>query len=144
MMAALMASFVVVGCAGSSRDNDAVAERAAMESAEPRMERTYALGSEVNSDGAIPRGASSEAFRKGHEVYLSVNVVSASTAQKIAVEWVDAAGQVVRRDQRDVPVDRMFVAFSSGSTGTWPSGTGRAVVIIDGRRVTELPFEIVG
>lgn len=142
--AALMAPLVMVGCAGSARDNDVAAEQAALETVTPRVERTYALGSEVMGDGAIPAVAASESFLKGHEVWLSVNVVSATAPQTIAVEWVDASGRVVRRDQRDVPVDRAFVPFSSGSTGGWPSGESRAIVIIDSRRVTELPFEIVG
>ena len=139
----LTASFVLVGCA-DSRTRDVVVEQAMMETMSPRVERTFALGSEVRADGAIPLGSSSDSFAKGHEVYLSVNVTSSSSPQTIAVEWVDPAGQVVRRDQRDVPADRSFVPFSSGSTAAWPHGGGRAVVIIDGRRVTELPFSIVG
>lgn len=139
----LSSLLVLVGCA-DSRTRDVVAEQAAMETMAPRVERTFALGSEVTAEGAIPAGSSSDAFAKGHEVYLSVNVTSATTAQKIAVEWVDSSGQVVRRDQRDVPVERSFVPFSSGSTAAWPQGEARAVVIIDGRRVTELPFSIVG
>lgn len=143
-VATLSASLVVLAGCADGRVRDVAAEQAAMETMAPRVERTFALGSEVTSDGAIPLGSSSDAFAKGHEVYLSVNVSSATTPQKIAVEWVDPAGQVVRRDQRDVPVERSFVPFSSGSTAAWPHGEARAVVIIDGRRVTELPFSIVG
>ena len=139
----LVASLVMVGCA-DSRMQDVVADRAAIETIAPRVERTFALGSEVTADGAIPLGSSSDAFAKGHEVYLSVNVTSSNSPQKIAVEWVDSSGQVVRRDQRDVPAERSFVPFSSGSTAEWSQGEGRAVVIIDGRRVTELPFSILG
>ena len=143
-LAALTASLIfMTGCADRP-GRDPVVEQAVLDTMTARVERTFALGSEVTSDGAIPRDSSSDAFAKGHEVYLSVNVTNATMPQKIAVEWVDPSGQVVRRDQRDVPAERSYVPFSSGSTAGWPQGEGRAVVIIDGRRVTELPFSIVG
>jgi hypothetical protein len=118
-----------------------IQQQAVIETAAP-VSRTFALGSEVDVQGAIPADAAAESFRRGNEIYLSVNVTSASTAQKITVEWRDPAGRVVHRDQRDVPVERTFVPFSSGPTSGWPSGGHRAIVIIDGRRVTELPFEL--
>lgn len=140
MMAMLMVSLLA---ACRAERGSTVQQQAVIETAAP-VSRTFALGSEVDVQGAIPSDAAAESFRRGNEIYLSVNVKSASTAQKIAVEWRDPSGHLVLRDQRDVPVDRTFVPFSSGPTSAWPSGAHHAVVIIDGRRVTELPFELHG
>lgn len=107
---------------------------------------TYALGSAVTATGAITADASGETFRRGDEVFLSVDVSSASTDQSIVVEWVGANAAVVRRDVQSVPqgskVERHAV-FSSGPTRSWAPGQYRAVIIIDGRHVSERAFELL-
>lgn len=103
---------------------------------------TYALGTEVDARGAVPENAAGEIFPRGGEVYLSVDASGASTDQKIEVKWVDPHGRVLRQDARRAPQGTRHVPFSSGATSSWPAGEHRAVVLIDGRRVTEKPFAV--
>lgn len=104
---------------------------------------TFALGTDVTSDGAIPRDAAGVAFRRGGEIFLSVDVTGASTDQKIEVQWVDAEGRVVSRQTKSVPEGARYAVFSSGRTARWTSGEHRAVVVINGRLVSERQFAIM-
>lgn len=103
----------------------------------------YALGTTLTREGAVPADSTGETFRRGGEVYLSVNVQGASVEQAIEVEWVAANGRVMRRDQVAVPKGSRWAAFSSGETQAWPAGEHRAVVTIDGRRVSERAFSLL-
>ena len=103
----------------------------------------YAVGTAITQEGAVPRDASGETFRRGGEVFLSVNVSGASTDQAIEVQWVDADGRLLRRDAMEVPKGSMYAAFSSGETARWRQGQHRAVVIINGRRVGEREFALI-
>ena len=103
----------------------------------------YALGTALTDEGAVPRDAATEVFRRGGELYLSINVTGASTDQQIEVQWLDPRGNVIRRDATEVPRGSRFAAFSTGETAQWREGEHRAVVIINGRRVTERPFAMM-
>ena len=103
----------------------------------------YALGTALTPEGAVPRDASGESFGRGGEVYLSVNVDGSSTEQAIEVDWVGPTGDVLRRQVLDVPRGAQYAAFSSGDTGRWRPGQHRVVVKINGRRVSERPFEVI-
>ena len=103
----------------------------------------FALGTSVTREGAVPADSTGETFRRGGEVYLSVNVQGASVEQEIEVEWVAANGRVMRRDEVEVPKGSRWAAFSSGETQAWPAGEHRAVVTINGRRVSERPFSLL-
>lgn len=104
---------------------------------------TFALGTEVSATGAVPQRAAGETFIRGGEVYLSVDVSGASTEQTIEVKWLDPAGRVLRHDARRAPQGTHHVPFSSGRTTFWPLGEHRAVVLIDGRTVTEKQFAVI-
>ena len=104
---------------------------------------TYALGTEVTTSGAMPQDATAETFLRGGEVYLSVDVSSASTDQVVEVKWLDPAGQILRRDARRAPRGTDYVPFSSGETARWTPGAHRAVVLIDGRGVSEKTFTVM-
>ena len=104
---------------------------------------TFALGADVTTTGAIPKDAEGESFTRGSEVYLSVDVSSASRPQEIAVIWLDARGREIKRQKRSVPPEAGYAPFSSGSTATWRAGSYRALVVIDGRRATEKAFELM-
>jgi hypothetical protein len=103
----------------------------------------YALGTEVTARGAVPEDAAGETFRRGSEVFLSVDVRSASTDQALEVRWLDEGGRVLHRDLRHAPQGTEYVPFSSGETEDWTSGPHRAVVLIDGRSVSEKPFTMM-
>ena len=104
---------------------------------------TFALGADITTTGAIPRDAEGESFRRGSEVYLSVDVRSASRSQEIAVIWLDEKGREIKRQKRSVPPEVRYAPFSSGSTAAWRIGSYRALVVIDGRRATEKTFELM-
>jgi hypothetical protein len=103
----------------------------------------YALGTSVTGDGAVHADSTGETFRRGGEVYLSVNVEGASVEQEIEVQWVAPNGSVMHRDAVEVPKGSRWAAFSSGETEGWPAGEHRAVVTINGRRVSERPFSLM-
>ncbi|HUR79860.1 MAG TPA: hypothetical protein VM733_03785 [Thermoanaerobaculia bacterium] len=109
---------------------------------EPSHE-TFAIGTAVSAIGAVPEQASAETFVRGGEVYLSVDVQSASTDQTIEVKWLDPSGRVLHRDARRAAHGARYVAFSSGKTSRWPTGPHRAVILIDGRTVSEKPFAVM-
>jgi hypothetical protein len=104
---------------------------------------TYALGTELTPRGAVPADATGDAFLRGGEVFLSVDMSSASTDQLVEVRWVAPSGQVLHRDARRAPQGTAYVPFSSGRTASWPRGTHRAVVLIDGRSVNEKLFTVM-
>ena len=133
--------FALLACCAVDRGSPAQ-QTNATEAPDPAPE-TYALGSMLDASGAVPKDAASEAFGRSGEVFLSVDVASASTDQTIEVEWLDAAGQVIRKEMRNVPVGTRYAAFSSGAAVTASAGQHRAVVIINGRRVTEKAFRIL-
>ncbi len=145
LVACLLAA---VGCGVDRRSTkaakaDVAAEASASASAEEATHETFAIGTAVSADGAVPQQASAESFVRGGEVYLSVDVQSASTDQTIEVKWLDPAGHVLRRDARRAPHGARYVPFSSGKTSRWPRGGHRAVILIDGRAVSEKPFSMM-
>lgn len=97
----------------------------------------------VTPAGAVPEEAASESFHRGGEVFLSVDVASASSEQNFDVQWLDARGRVIRKETRKVPEGSRYAAFSSGREIAAMPGRHSAVIIIDGRRVMEKPFSIL-
>jgi pyruvate/2-oxoglutarate dehydrogenase complex dihydrolipoamide acyltransferase (E2) component len=136
---------VAVGCGvdrGSGAKADSSARVATTAADEPSPE-TFALGTAVTPTGAVAQSAASDTVLRGGEVYLSVDVRSASTEHVIEVRWVDPAGRVLRRDARQVHDDAQWVPFSSGGTSRWSPGPHRAVILIDGRTVSEKSFAVL-
>jgi hypothetical protein len=131
----------VVGCvdrgeARTLRAQDAITETAVA------SQGVYALGTSLNREGAVARDAVSESFGRGGEVFLSIDVRSASADSTIGVIWHGPAGVVLHRESRDVPKSAHYVAFSAPTTH-WPRGECTAAVVIDGRVVAQLPFTVV-
>jgi hypothetical protein len=138
-----VALLLLAGGCGVDRGSGKTSAAATTTGVEEPSPETFALGTMVNADGAVPQQATGETFVRGGEVFLSVNVQSASTDQTIAVNWIDPQGRVLRHDERHVPKAAHYVPFSSGATTRWPTGTHRAVVLIDGRTVSEKPFSVM-
>lgn len=109
---------------------------------EPAAE-TYALGTSVTPSGAVTQASMGDNFVRGGEVFLSVDVSGASSAQSVEVRWMDAAGRVLRRDSREAKQGMHYLPFSSGQTSRWMPGEHRAVILIDGRRVSEKAFAML-
>ena len=125
---------------GSGKTTNATVATASAEEPSPE---TFALGTAVSASGAVPQQASGETFLRGGEVFLSVNVQSASTDQTIEVKWIDPNGRVLRHDARRAEQGALYVPFSSGATSRWPRGPHRAVILIDGRTVSEKQFAVL-
>jgi hypothetical protein len=141
-IAAIAALALAASCAGDRGGSDVKNTASAMvatETAEPSQE-TYALGSTVSASGAVPKEASGETFIQGGPVFLSINVDGASIDHQVEVQWVAPNGRALRHEERLVPRSADFVAFTTGSTDDWPVGQHRAIVVIDGRKVTEKRF----
>jgi pyruvate/2-oxoglutarate dehydrogenase complex dihydrolipoamide acyltransferase (E2) component len=132
-----------VGCGVERGEGTAMNAGAAAAGTEEPAPETFALGTAVSASGAVPQDASAETFIRGGEVYLSVDVRSASTDQTIEVKWIDPHGRVLRSDERHVPQEAQYVPFSSGATSRWPRGPHRAVILIDGRTVSEKTFAVL-
>ena len=110
--------------------------------ADPSPE-VFALGSAVTQTGAVTAESADDQFQRGPELYVSVNVASSSSEQTIEVEWLDPQGNVVRTDKRRVPESAAYATFSSGPTRGWRSGKHTAVIVIDGRKVSEKQFSMI-
>ena len=139
IVVAALAAVVWIGCG----DDEGVARHANTQRVQEPARDPYALGTALTPDGAVPRDAVGQTFRRGGEVYLSVNVTGASTEQEIEVRWVDPNGKVIRRDEVEVPVGSDYAPFSSGDTDVWRPGQHRAVVVINGRKVSERAFDVM-
>lgn len=139
--AALLVLFA--GCAVDTGSSTQYAQATATADAPDRSPETYALGSTLDVSGAVPRDAEAEAFGRGMDVFLSIDMASASTDQTIEVQWLDGAGRVIRRQTRHVPVGTPYAAFASGNNVTAIPGQRRALVVIDGRRVAEKAFRVL-
>jgi hypothetical protein len=133
---------VVTGCAVDKSATQRVQQQSVLEPAKPAL-RTYALGTELTPEGAVAMRAAGDTFLRGGEIFLSVNVSGATTAQKVEVEWRRADGDVNHRDVRIVPESAEYASFVSGPTKSWLSGEHHVVISIDGRKVTELPFTVL-
>lgn len=138
---AAFAPLLLVGC-GVDRGSGKATQQSAIAAEDPSPE-TYALGTALTARGAVLANATGETFLRGGEVFLSVNVSSASTDQLVEVKWIDPSGHVLRRDARRAPQGTAYVPFSSGATSQWPRGAHRAVVVIDGRSVSEKAFTVL-
>jgi hypothetical protein len=104
---------------------------------------TFALGTQVTSQGAVPQDAAGETFVRGGEVFLSVDLSGASTDPVVEVKWIGPEDELLRRDVRRARQGMHHVSFSSGATARWPPGTHRAVILIDGRSVSEKRFTVM-
>lgn len=138
-----VAAFVPLLLVGCVDHGDGKAVQQSLAVTESVSRETYALGTALTTGGAVPARATGETFLRGGEVFLSVDVSSASTDQLVEVKWIDPEGQVLRRDARRAPQGTAYVPFSSGATAQWPRGTHRAVVLIDGRSVSEKTFTVM-
>ena len=103
----------------------------------------FAIGTALTATGAVAENSTSDSFRRGPELYVSVDVTSASTEQTIDVEWLDARGRKVHSDRRVVNRGHGYATFSSGPTHTWTAGEHRAIITIDGRKVSEKHFSLI-
>ena len=131
---------LLVGC-GVDRGSGAVQQSVA--ATEIDASDTFALGTAVTSRGAVPQDAASETFRRGDEVFLSVDLSGVSSDPLVEVKWIDPYGQVNHRDVRHAVRGAHHLPFSSGATARWKPGPHRAVVLIDGRAVSEKPFSLL-
>jgi hypothetical protein len=104
---------------------------------------TYAVGTQVTSEGAISQDSAGDSFRRGPGLFLAIDVASATTDQKIQVDWVNKTGQVVHRDIRNVGEGTRYADFSSGDTSAWIPGPYRAVIRINDRVVNETRFALM-
>lgn len=138
MVVAASAVVLWMGCGGED-----VFRHANSLQVEDRARDPFALGTALTADGAVPRDSAGAQFTRGGEVYLSINVTGASSGQSIEVSWVGPNGGVIRRDSIEVPRGSQYAAFSSGETEAWRPGAHRAVVMINGRKVSERAFEIL-
>ena len=133
---------LLAGCSADSGSERTHAQLIAPDPAETSAD-PYALGSNVTPAGAVPKDAEGESFRRGGQVFLSVDVASASADQNIEVEWRDGSNRILRRDAKHVPVGSHYASFSSGREVSGIAGPRTAIVIINGRRVSERTFTIM-
>lgn len=138
---AIAAFLPLIGCGVDRGNGEAVQHRVAVRESVSRD--TFALGTAVTPRGAVPQNAAGDTFIRGGEVFLSVDLSRASTDQVVEVKWLGPSGQVLLRDERRAPQGTRYVPFSSGRTAEWPLGAHRAVVLIDGRRVSEKAFTVM-
>jgi hypothetical protein len=104
---------------------------------------TYAIGTSVTHEGAITADSAGDSFRRGPEIYLAVDVASASTEQTINVQWIDAIGTVAHQETRVIKDAADYADFATGDTTSWKAGPYRAVIRINDRVVNETHFALM-
>jgi hypothetical protein len=104
---------------------------------------TFAVGTSVTRDGAVTAESTGDTFHRGPEMYLAIDVASASVDQKIEVDWIDPAGRIVRSEARNVREGTHYATFSTGNTRMWRPGPYRAVISINDRKVNETTFALL-
>lgn len=134
---------LLFGCEGNRGAGKVAEQSMAATETENVSPETFALGTAVTSGGAVPEDAAGETFFRGGEVFLSVDLSGASMDPVVEVRWVAPSGEVLHRDARRPPQGTRYVPFSSGQTARWPTGAHRAVVVIDGRTVSEKAFAML-
>lgn len=130
---------LVMACGAGGPEKQSVVT---IETSKP-VHATFALGSSMTHEGAIETESAGDSFRCGVELFLSVDVTSASTDQTIEVQWIDSRGIIAHRETRNVSEGGHYAAFSSGNTSSWSQGTYRAVVSINARKVNERSFAML-
>ena len=138
---AMLVCALVCGCARHNAEPSRH-EAIAPDPVDPAPE-TYALGVTVTADGSVPKDAAVDAFPRGRDVFLSIDVSGAHIEQTIEVKWLDAAGHVVRREIRNVPIGAQYAAFASGGDVTAAPGNHHTIVVINGRVVNEKTFRVL-
>jgi hypothetical protein len=133
---------LLVAC-GVDRGGQKVNQQSVITETVEASPETFALGTELSPSGAVAERGISDAVVRGGEVYVSVDVHGASTNQKIEVQWLDPNGEVIRSEERRVSQGAQYIPFSSGRTEDWKPGAHRAVIVIDGRRVSEKKFAVM-
>lgn len=134
---------LMLGCGVDRGSGKVVQQSVAATDTEDVSHDTFALGTTVTSRGEVPEDAEGEMFVRGGDVFLSVDLSGASTEPVVEVRWLDPAGEVLHRDARRAKQGTQHVAFSSGATAQWKPGPHRAVVLIDGRSVSEKRFTVM-
>jgi hypothetical protein len=133
----------VLGCVDRGEARTLRTREAAVTETAIASPGVFALGTSLNDDGVVSRDARSDHFVRGGEVFLSVDVNSASADHAVGVIWHGPGGAVLHRESKQVPKAARYVAFSSGATKHWAPGAYHAAVVIDGRVVSQLEFTIV-
>ncbi len=134
---------LMFGCGVDRGSGKVVQQSVAATDTESVSHETFALGTTVTSRGAVPEDAAGETFVRGGEVFLSVDLSGVSSDPVVEVRWLDPAGQVLHRDVRRAKQGTEHVPFSSGATAQWTPGQHRALVLIDGRSVSEKRFTVM-
>ena len=139
----MVAVLLAAGCGAERKEAKLEQSSSAVPGAGTPTQETFALGTALTRAGAVSREATADSFLQGGEVFLSVNLNGATAEQEVEVRWVASDGEVLQTHSRNAPVGATYLAFSSGPTQSWPEGDHRAVVVIDGRAVSEKPFRLI-
>ena len=142
--AAALALTLLAACSKGHSATPISAQQASPTAEQPRSHDPFALGTAVDQAGAIPEDAVGDNFTHGGPVYLSVHVAGATIDQTVEVDWMSSENRVMHHERREVDRRTQWSAFSSGRTSAWGHGEHRAVVKINGRKVSERPFTLLG
>ncbi len=135
---------LLVGCGVDRDSRQAVQQSVSAPATEIDVApETFALGTSITPRGAIPQDAVAETVVRGGELFLSVDVSSASSSHRVEVKWIGPEGTVIRSDVKGATQGLDYLPFSSGETRHWTPGQHRARVLIDGRSVSEKAFVVM-
>ena len=130
---------LVMACGVARPANKEVASTVAIKA----TSATYAMGTSFTREGAIAAESAGDSFRRGPEIYFAIDVASASTDQKIDIDWVDSLGRIARHETQVVPEGTQYARFATGDTSAWRPGAYRAVITINDRKVNETRFGLL-
>lgn len=104
----------------------------------------FALGSRVDTRGAVPPEARADEFRIGQPFYVSMAVGDAAPAASVHAVFYDGSGRKKAEDAKKVPARAGHLYFDSGDTSDWTPGEGTVAISVDGRPVQEESFTLAG
>ena len=102
-----------------------------------------AVGSRVDTEGAVPPEAHRGEFRPGETIYVSLEVGEAPPTASVHAVFLDAAGHKVAEDAKKVPARAGHLYFDSGDTADWAAGEGTITLSVDGSQVGEESFTLL-
>lgn len=138
--ALLLAVLLVAGLAACGRD---AGDDPATPGAQAVRFESAELGRAVGGDGSINDPTSD--FGPNDTIYVSVETSGSSDATTLAARWTYEDGQEVDRTETTIaPTGTEHTELHVSNPNGWPEGDYQVEILLDGRSVQTLDFEVGG
>lgn len=140
----LLAAALGAGLTACGKDEAAPADRDAGAPASQAIEFVNAeLGRSVGNDRTITDAT--DDFGPNDTIHLSVETEGSASNATLAARWTYEDGQEVDRSETTIsPSGREHTEFHVSKPDGWPPGGYQVEIMLDGRTVETLDFEVEG